>query len=379
MNERLIRITGRDPLLFGDGRPFTSDGSAMHARTLPFPLPSTVAGMVRTFTGDQLGWEWKNGGASRAREMTVAGPLLVKDGKVMFSAPADALPGTDGWMDAMLPQEGRDGCSSNLPAGLRPVVARAFDEGKRPAVTPWWPENAMLAWLAGEKVQLKSGVEDQLQREERVHVAMDAETGRGKDGALFATTGLSFGRDASLLARVLMDDEPPHYRGLSPFGGERRLAVLEDGQDAGDIRWPDGGALARKLKDGGQGSRGVRMVLATPAVFTGGWKPGWLDERLEGTPPGLDGARFRLVGAALPRRQAVSGWDYEKNKARAVRWMAPAGSVYFFEAEEGELPALLENAWLTPVSDGEQDRRDGFGLALWGVWNADHKLTGGDS
>jgi CRISPR-associated protein Cmr3 len=47
--------------------------------------------------------------------------------------------------------------------------------------------------------------------------------------------------------------------------------------------------------------------------------------------------------------------------------MVPAGSVYFFEIEGGNPSDLLES-WLRPVSDNEQDRKDGFGLALWGVW-----------
>jgi CRISPR-associated protein Cmr3 len=47
--------------------------------------------------------------------------------------------------------------------------------------------------------------------------------------------------------------------------------------------------------------------------------------------------------------------------------MAPAGSVYFFEVLEGA-GDWAPDAWLQPVSDGEQDRRDGFGLSLWGVW-----------
>jgi CRISPR-associated protein Cmr3 len=46
--------------------------------------------------------------------------------------------------------------------------------------------------------------------------------------------------------------------------------------------------------------------------------------------------------------------------------MVPAGSVYFFELLEGDPSAVLES-WLRPVSDNEQDRKDGFGLALWGV------------
>ncbi len=46
----------------------------------------------------------------------------------------------------------------------------------------------------------------------------------------------------------------------------------------------------------------------------------------------------------------------------------PAGSVLFFEASR---PLTLDEVrllWLLPISDGARNRRDGFGLALPGVW-----------
>jgi CRISPR-associated protein Cmr3 len=49
--------------------------------------------------------------------------------------------------------------------------------------------------------------------------------------------------------------------------------------------------------------------------------------------------------------------------------MAPAGSVYFFETLDGDPVDLIPNAWLRPVSDDPKDKRDGYGLALWGIWS----------
>ena len=47
--------------------------------------------------------------------------------------------------------------------------------------------------------------------------------------------------------------------------------------------------------------------------------------------------------------------------------MVPAGGVYFYQVVEGDAADLAES-WLRPVSDDPQDRRDGFGLAVWGTW-----------
>jgi CRISPR-associated protein Cmr3 len=123
------------------------------------------------------------------------------------------------------------------------------------------------------------------------------------------------------------------------------------------------------------------MVLASPAVFEHGWRPGWLNEDKSrvGCAPGSS-VKLRLVSLISQRWRAVSGWSYEpvmdkgdaKQGARPgpkpIRRLMPAGGVYFFELEPGSSAADLANSWLEPVSDRAADRADGFGLALWGVW-----------
>ena len=52
---------------------------------------------------------------------------------------------------------------------------------------------------------------------------------------------------------------------------------------------------------------------------------------------------------------------------KPVKRMVPAGGVYFFEVIHGTASDLAHR-WLLSVSDGDQDRRDGFGLAAWGTW-----------
>jgi len=113
------------------------------------------------------------------------------------------------------------------------------------------------------------------------------------------------------------------------------------------------------------------MVLATPAIFEHGWRPGWLNTKLIGTPPG-GGPELKLVGVSIQRWKAVSGWSLAKQAGtdkpgpKAIRRLVPAGGVYFFETKDNA--AALADQWLQPVSDNEQDRRDGFGLAVWGTW-----------
>jgi CRISPR-associated protein Cmr3 len=112
----------------------------------------------------------------------------------------------------------------------------------------------------------------------------------------------------------------------------------------------------------------VRLILATPAIFADAWKPGWLNEQLEGTPPGCS-VKLKLVGVNNGRWKAVSGWSLAPPRGpKAIRRMVPAGSVYFFRVEKPGDAASLADLWLQPISDNDQARRDGFGLALWGTW-----------
>ena len=177
-----------------------------------------------------------------------------------------------------------------------------------------------------------------------------------------------------------------HLDELSPLGGERRLihwrsaaAVDPAWQCPNSVRqWLEGGAMAERSR--------LRMMLASPAIFAAGWQPGWLQfehsngrKVLVGDIPETD-VRVRLVSACVDRWRPISGWGYEpvrdsgsdgreklKFGPKPVRRLVPAGGVYFFEVERGDVAQLTER-WLKSVCDDEQDRRDGFGLAVWGTW-----------
>lgn len=264
-----------------------------------------------------------------------------------------------------------DGAGCDLPAGLLPL--EVSEDLKPETHYRLWPLDAVIEWMASERgdgVSVPDPVSG-MEVEERVHVALDDRTGTSKERHLFTTQGLVFAAarrsnglvysEWSLLARVRGGDASS-LSGLVPFGGEGRLAYLET---VASNAWPaPPKAVAQRL----QGAKHVRMLLVTPGVFTRGWRPGWLGDDLQGTPPGVQGVRLQLVAAAVPRREAVSGWDYQTGRPKAVRWLVPAGAVYFLRVVRGDATDLSRQAWLEPVSDGEQDRRDGYGLALWGIW-----------
>ncbi|MCI5212360.1 MAG: hypothetical protein D3910_27070, partial [Candidatus Electrothrix sp. ATG2] len=140
--------------------------------------------------------------------------------------------------------------------------------------------------------------------------------------------------------------------------------------------WP---GINPDLEEQLKGSNAIRLILATPALFKHGWRPGWIKDDMTGYPPGFPGITLKLKAFVTPRWEPVSGWDLVRNPhhknskekkgpgaARAVRRMVPAGAVYWFEVIAGQehLPEL----WLQPISDLPQDRNDGYGLVLPGIW-----------
>ncbi|MGK0619364.1 type III-B CRISPR module-associated Cmr3 family protein [Meiothermus cerbereus] len=375
MPERVLEIQALAPLLWRDGRPFAAaEGSETAARSLPLPLPSTVAGFVRTQVGKRQGLSFDDPQTlQNLHGLQVCAPLLVRGGQFVLPAPRDAVVYKNGkslQVMRLLPKALETGYGCDLPEGLLPL--EVTEDIKPESGYNFWTADDLTRWLLGQEVvpQKIGG----LPEETRIHVGIDPATGKANEGVLYSVTykaleSLEEGQHHSwsIRARVrLPEGQEPEPLGY--LGGESRpVRVMAYPNAKLSEYWFD---CPAEIKEAyarlGRGSM-LRMVLATPALFEGGWRPGWLDKFGQmNLPAGVGTVRLKLVAAAVGRREPVSGWSLRERKPRPVRWMVPAGSVYFFEVEEGDPSRLLES-WLRPVSDHEQDRKDGFGLALWGV------------
>lgn len=392
----ILQLTPHDPLVARDGRPFGA-GQGNRMRGLPWPLPSVVAGSFRTALVKANGLDFSGDTPRRLLQIAVAGVFPVHDGELYFPAPGDAVaePVDAGkgikTVHRVTPQPADGGCDFPGEQPLLPVMlteAQAAADFKPAAMPGWWPQGQLAAWLTGQPVSFDRTFLGSPHQELRDHVCLDAERGAAAEGLLFATAGLNlaymprFGADpagpfrerfaeVTLSARVAIPASEPALGGdrldtWHPLGGERRLVHWRQG--GGEGLWSCTGAVSEALNSATR----VRMVLTTPAVFTHGWKPGWLNDQLEGSPP-ESGVNLRLVGVSNGRWKAVSGWSLQplpetgRPGPKPIRRTVPAGSVYFFDVVGGE-PGKLAESWLQPVSDDEQERRDGFGLAAWGTW-----------
>jgi len=375
-------IQPRDPLIFRDGKPFNATPGA-RAQSLPFPYPSTLAGGVRTRVGRDASGKFDSQQIDYLLHRSIRGPLLValdENRKLVewyFPAPADSLivevdDKSQGQRYWALPVDLPAGAATNLEQGL-PVSVNPVVKQKPHVKAPrFWNWEIMQAWLEhpGTNAALvdlsKIGIAG-LTPESRVHVRIDAETGTASERFLFQTSGLEFSttrQDGNQKAlskfqqyALAVETDADLAPGVDFLGGERRV-----------VHWTHSNetlpACPDEIRKAIASQKHCRLLLTTPAIFAQGYLPKWVCQNT----PGL---KVAIVAAAVPRYRAVSGWDAQKGTQKASRRMAPAGSVYFLSLE-GDEPAIqqfIDSVWMNTVSDDEQDRRDGFGLALLGVWD----------
>lgn len=388
-------IEPRDPLIARDGRPFGPDPGA-RASTLPFPPPSAIVGGLRHKAGMDADGRFDGSPATieRIKQLMLRGPILAEledetdtVRQFLFPAPTDALvlepARSSGAVDPvrvlrLAPREMLTTVVTNMPDSLQPVMPALRVPDKVSSRAPrFWHQSAFENWLLNPREDLSTTLDELgitgLDQDARMHVSVRPETQTAREGALFQTRGLEFTwrdrhvqqREEAFVTRRLglaaaFEDEtgaytPPRFSGgFAPLGGERRL-----------MRWktvdqtlpdPPDGLIDRIIAE-----RCARVILITPAVFKEGYRPPLAWER--------GGVTAELKAAAVPRAQVISGWDLHLGKPKPTRRLAPAGSVYFIEWPAGaNARAWIDATWMQNVSDDEQDRRDGFGLAVLGVW-----------
>ncbi len=403
MTYTYLEISGLDPIVARDGRPF-GDGTGNRMRGLPWPLPSAVAGSARrAILVGQPDRTFDEATIEELLQVEVAGLLPVADDRLFLPAPLNCVWSGDtkngpGVVYRAIPQEPKDGEGSSLPDNLWPVLLDgAPDEDFKPKRTPaWWPVDYLAQWLCGKMATASPApfenghFLDQAMNSLRNRVAINPSSGSAEESKLFAVSDLYVDRlpiykspsaasrnpreqdafwkrcrSVVLSTRVSNTFLTHPVQILHPLGGNKRLVAWRSAPTHQSL-WSCPEIVQTAL----QGAQRVCMMLVTPGLFSNGSMPGWLQGGL-GSPPDMNGVTLRLVGVLTDRWRALSrfSWDWRKGRhgPRPLRRMVPAGGIYYFKVESGEAAELCHR-WLTSVCDDVQDRRDGFGIAVWGIW-----------
>ncbi|MDO5650905.1 MAG: type III-B CRISPR module-associated Cmr3 family protein [Moraxella sp.] len=369
------------PLVFRSGKPFAAQTSVSD---VIFPLPSAGAGLLRAVYAEQQQLPFNKSTSQSLLEQSTCGVLLARFGsdcqdvEILVPKPANALylKGDDDQtaLVRLAPSPFDDDVHSDLPKGLTPVqITGDITTGKPQTGASYWRLTDLLKWQNGDTLDfasVQSGGLANLPVENRTHVAINRHSQSAEDGKLFQTASYDLGHQQENGAwankrlgfvvfgeQVLRDD-------VVTFGGERRLSNLH----ALDMTAP---APTAGLCQQVNATKGFCLTLLSPAVFAHGYLPKWLDtDSKTGTLPNTD-ITVKLRSVAIERWQAVSGWDSLDWQPKAMRKAVCAGSVYWFEIVSGAFDdETLEQFYFKALSDDEQDRRDGFGLAVLTAYKA---------
>ena len=371
-----------DVLFLRGNKLFGDPGS--HGESLVPPWPSVAAGALRSrmladervdlaaFAREEVDHPTL-GTPKRPGSFAVTAFHLARrfaDGRVelLIAPPADLVIGeSDGKVSSvrsLQPTVLASGlqASSNLP--LLPVLAE--EQRSKPAGGYWLTQAGWEKYLKGEK----PASDDLLKASQlwaidhRVGVGLDAHTRRAADGKLFSVQAVSMvqrqhssaGFDVGFVATVSGAELPKN--GSLRLGGDGRTAALHPC----DARPPtaDHAAIAA--------ARRCRIVLSTPGIFADGWRLPGVDAQGRFA---LGGVRGKLVCAAVPRFEAISGWDLARRQPKPAQRVAPAGSVYWLDELDATPDALGKLAaaglWDEACEDAAR-RAEGFNrlsLAYW--------------
>ncbi len=298
-----------------------------------------------------------------------------------FPMPADVQCKDKDGKELCVLQPGELEGKSDLP---KPLTMGLFKEGEATKEKPqkWISSTNLQKYLAG-KIK-KEEVPVLFDVESRPGIGINPESGTTEDGQFYIAETMRL-RDGVSLKGFATGTSIENYFATDRkcefvFGGQRGIAFLNGVRD--DAKLPAFGKTT--------GTR-IKWVLLTPAIFTGGWLPRWVDKKT-GTICGAETtkperlpqesrkawrARFKiepipgkLVAANIPKPIPTSGWKAHGGTEgpRPTRLCVPAGAVYYFETEnEEETKALLQ--FLDGKRKSDIAAEKGFGFGVCGIWN----------
>ncbi|MBK8647507.1 MAG: hypothetical protein IPN16_13360 [Gemmatimonadetes bacterium] len=359
-------IEPHDTLVLRDGREL--EGTSTPIRSMELPWPSTIAGFARS-----RGWSPPTQSADDVarhandllRQVSVGGPwLAVRDERgtvidLAVPAPQDCVwhrhSGGPLERRRLVPRDRAALGECDLPPALS--VLDFGESVSVPAAKPiaspaFWYWSDVRSWL--EQPESIATVEDTfgmppLVHESRMHVSLHPDSYTAIEGMLFRTDHVRYRVSAARRASIVFTAEGLDLGSGSAFvGGERRISTLQR------LELPDALRFELPPEQTFGGSTRLRVLLLTPAWFSEGAVPAM-----------LHGAK--VVAAAVGRPKVVSGWDFLNKQPKHSRRLAPAGSVYWLELPSGAADHFVQQHWLRSVCSDEQDKRDGYGIAVMGV------------
>jgi CRISPR-associated protein Cmr3 len=349
------------------------------------PNPSVIAGALRSSLLARAGVDFGAfargeiddeilGTPSRAGRFTLceAHPARRRiDGSIepLFGMPADLIPFDDNGrikLQVLNPTSPAAALGGSQPLPLWPVLSQAHAhkprKGLRLPASSW--QRHLMGEFGAEPVASHAValVEDRelWQSELRIGIGIDAGSGRAADGRLFSLEAVAPRWGVGIAIRVTGVQLPPLMLRL---GGDGHAARLMPAQ----IAWPrpDLQAIAHAGR--------ARMILTAPGLFPKGWLPTGTREHTQqsGAAFELQGVRGRIVCAATPRSEVISGFDLARGQPKTAQRAAAPGCVYWLDelqATAADLGKLADAGLWEEGAYSEPRRPEGYNRFTWASW-----------
>jgi CRISPR-associated protein Cmr3 len=294
----------------------------------------------------------------------------------LFSLPADLVTTRrlDGEIEVrrMAPHRPTGGILSSAPTACLAVLPEK--ERAKPVTGLWLTAKGWGLYLRGESIEGSKHLVASAKLwalEARVGVGLDPLRRIAEEGKLFTVQAVAFRRkehgdpegvaafDVGFLAAVTGAELPAQL--TLRLGGDGRGAVAERAQAI--VPEPDYEAIA-------QARRG-RLILTAPGIFANGWRPTGASGEGRDLRFDLHGVSARLVCAAVPRTEIVSGFDLAGWQPKPAHRIAAAGSVYWLEelnASPDSLRKLAERGLWSDPPENSQRCAEGFNRCTFATY-----------
>jgi CRISPR-associated protein Cmr3 len=363
MSGQWLFIEPCDVWMFRESRPFAA-GQSFVARSMFPPTPQTMQGVIRSHVLEHSGVDWAAYGKGQADaylyELIGSSTSL---GSLSLSGPFVARMDDNGRASRLVPaprdmtKTGQDDTAVygiQSPRRENTAITAAPFEGWLPlgmseSATPikderlWLDDDGLAIYLRGDSPKVIE--QDKVYvTDERVGLALDSGRRTARASHLYHAHFVRPQPGIGLLVQInaaLLNHIPS--KGVINLGGESRSGYY------GTVNYTPPSLVH---------TGNVKIVLLTPAWFSGGWQP------TNGDWSPWVGKGARLVSMVVGKPQAISGWDVARREPKPLRHYVPAGSVYYFE-----------NATLTdlPFTETPTNALDhaalGFGAVATATWH----------
>lgn len=254
-------------------------------------------------------------------------------------------------VSALTPTQVNSGVASSFHMPLLPVLAEK--ERSKPSTGYWLKPSGWQRYLQGALPSSGDLIHasELWKLDARVGVGLDTDKGSTAEGKLFSAQAIVFEPQVGFI--VVVSGAVPPSAGTLRFGGDGRAAAVT----IASMKQPQTDlALLMQV-------RRCRLILSSPGLFTEGWLPTGCTREGEHYWLNAPGIRARLVSAAVPRAEVISGWDIAAHQPKPAQRIAPTGSVYWLDELDADIEALsawlMQGLWSTRCED-EVRRAEGF-------------------